>query len=248
MENKKYEGKIYCLISAIIIIGCYGVQRILSVCLDATRTLVLVEAMIFSIAVAIVYFLVTKSKEPFYGILISLLGFKMMPPGIGYLRELCPEAYLVYYIVTKATLVIFAFAIIKLFREQNYEQKMKALPILFLMAAVPFTSEISATVSSFINGYANGNRLYEYFIQFAFYALTMLVTLWYASKSNYINSKLICEYSIIALTVNLIRRISVIIIFSSKDYHVSKSYFCWIAIYIFFIAAFALLERKKQTK
>ncbi len=245
MESKKSTGKLYCLISAIIIIGCYAVQRVLSLCVDANRTLAVCEAMIFSLAVAAVYFLVTKSHEPFYGILISVLGFRMLPPSISALEEFSSGAYIVYYIVGRASLVIFAFAIIKLFRQQETEQKIGVLPILFLMIAVPFSNEISSTLASFADGYANGNKLWGYFIQFAFYALTMLIGLWYASRSNYINSRLICDYSIVALALNLARRLSVTVIYLARDWHISKSYFCWMAIYIFFIVAYFILKRKK---
>ncbi|MGN1421454.1 MAG: hypothetical protein ACI4XC_08080 [Eubacterium sp.] len=245
MKEKTDKGKLYCLISAVIIIGCYAVQKLTALAFPASRSLAIIEAMVFSLFVAVVYFLVTKSKESFYGILISILGFKMMPPAVASLKALSSGADIVYYIVTKAAIVIFAFAIIKLFKEQKYEQKIKALPILFLIVAVPFTNEIASTLSAFVNGYANGNKIYEYFIRFAFYSMAMLVTLFYASKSNKINSKLLCDYTIIALLVNLARRISVIVIYSIQGFHISKSYFCWLAIYIFFIAAFSVLKSKK---
>lgn len=245
MKEKIDRGKLYCMASAIIIIGCYAVQKLTAASFSVNRNFAIIEAMIFSIFVAVVYFLVTKSKEPFYGILISILGFKMMPPDIFALKSLSPEADIVYYIVAKAAVVIFAFAIIKLFREQKYEQKIKVLPILFLITAVPFTNEIAAVLGEFVNGYAKGNRVYEYFICFAFYSLTMFVTLLYASKSNKINAELLCDYTIVALFVNLARRISVIIIYSVQGLHISKSYFCWSAIYIFFIAAFSVLRYKK---
>lgn len=245
MKEKTDKGKLYCLISAVIIIGCYAVQKFTALAFPASRSLAIIEAMVFSLFVAVVYFLVTKSKESFYGILISILGFKMMPPAVSSLKALSAGADIVYYIVTKAAVVIFAFAIIKLFKEQKYEQKIKALPILFLIVAVPFTNEIASTLSAFVNGYANGNKIYEYFIRFAFYSMAMLVTLFYASKSNKINSKLLCDYTIIALLVNLARRISVIVIYSIQGFHISKSYFCWSAIYIFFIAAFSVLKSKK---
>lgn len=245
METKNKTGKIYCLISAVIIIGCYALQKILSLCADASKTLVLLEAIAFTAAVAVVYFLVIKSNEPFYGILISILGFKMLPPSISNLKAFSPAGFLVYYTVTKAALVIFAFVIIKLFRQQKNKREIKALPIIFLIVSVPFTNEIASQISSFVNEYANGNMLYEYFIRFAFYTLTMLITLWYASNSNKINAKLLCDYTLVALAVNLARRISVIVIYTAKNYHISKSYFCWVAIYVFFIASFSLLRRKK---
>lgn len=245
MKEKMNKGRLYCLISAILIIGSYAVQRLTSVAFPVDRSLAIIEAMIFSIFVAVVYFLVTKSEEPFYGILISILGFKMMPPNISSLKELSIGADIVYYTVTKAAVVIFAFAIIKLFREQKYEQKIKALPILFLIVAVPFTNEIASNLSDFAKSLTNGSMLYEYFIRFALYSVTMLVTLYYASKSNKINSKLLCDYTIIALLVNIAKRLSVILILAMKNTHISKSYFCWLAIYIFFIVAFSLLKSKK---
>ena len=73
---------------------------------------------------------------------------------------------------------------------------------------------------------------------------------------NYIKGVRLCDYSsfrfvacyeFIALTINILRKLGVVGVYAVKGTHISKSFYCWIAIYIFFIAVFAIaLQRKKR--
>ena len=112
MKEKMTQGKIYCLISAVLIFGSYIVQRALKLVLVQDRSTVIIEAFVFSLLTAVVYFLVSKSREPFYGVLMAIFGIRMLPPEISTLAEFSAEADLVYFIVKKFAVVIFAITII----------------------------------------------------------------------------------------------------------------------------------------
>lgn len=243
------SDKLNCLISVLIIIGCIAAQRFIAILASPGKTVLLIEAMVFSLAIAVVYFLVISSKNTFYAILTAVFGFRMMPPSINGIGDYSISAEILYYIVSKAALVFFAFAILSLYRRQKDDKnKIKTLSILCLLVVVPFCTEIGNTLASYADSIFPDNKLYNYFIKFAMYSLACLFTLIFASKSNNINSKFICDYTLVALCVNIARRMSVIAIYTVNDYHISKSYFCWVAIYIFFFIAFFALKKSREKK
>lgn len=245
MKTKISKGKIYCLISVAIIFGFYILERVLDVCLDITREMAIVEAIVYSLSTALVYFLVTKSKEPFYGILTAIFGFRMMPTKITGLSALSEEAGLVYFIVQKFSLIIFAIAIIKLYRLQKTPREIRPLPILITIVAVPFCTEVYSQVADSLTN-ITGSMLYGYFACFIIYSLTMLVLLFCAVRTNFQSARLIINYELVALALNIGRRICTVLIWAVQGTHISKSYYCWIAIYSFFFLAFLLLRIKKQ--
>ncbi|MGN1122814.1 MAG: hypothetical protein ACI4RR_00605 [Eubacterium sp.] len=246
-NNKITKENIYCILAAVIIIGCYATERLITLCIPPQREILLCEAIVFSMLILVTYLLILRSKNSFYGILIAILGLRMMPAQITRLGEFSPPAQMLYYIVGKAAIVIFTFAIIKLYDSQGYPRKIKPLPILCLLIAVPFTNEIADTVCNFILPYCNGNMLYIYFTRYAIYSATLIITLWYASACNKISARLICEYTLIALCVNMARRLCVISVYSAWGVHISRSYYCWVAIYVFFFIAFFIMRKKKMS-
>lgn len=238
-ENK--TGKLYCLISVLLIIGSYAYKG------QSSRTLVLCEAIVFTVVAAAVYFLAIKSNDVFFGILTAVLGFRMLPPEIPALADFSAAGELVYYIVGRFSIVLFAIVIIKLYTAQDEPRQIKPVPILLLLFGVPFTMEAAGKVSEFAYLHIASTMLYPYFISFTAYAAILLFTLWYASRSDHLNAMLITDYTIVALFVNMARRLAAIFVCAVHSEHISKSYFCWVAIYIFFIAMFSLLRRKKQS-
>lgn len=245
IENK--TGKLYCLISALLIIGSYAVQRAITLLVAPSRTLVLCEAIIFTVIVAVVYFLVMKSNEAFFGILTAVLGFRMLPPEISALADFSVAGEFVYYLVGRFSIVLFAMAIIRLYASQEEQRQIKPVPILLLLFAVPFVMGIADKASQFAYLHIASTMLYPYFISFTAYTAILLFTLWYANRSDSINARLITDYTIVALLVNTARRLAVILVYTLRSEHISKSYFCWVAIYVFFIASFYLLRRKKRS-
>ncbi len=245
MKAKISKGKIYCLISVAIIFGFYILERVLDICIDVTREIAIIEAIVYSLSTALVYFLVTKSEEPFYGILTAMFGFRMLPTKINNLSSFSEEAGLVYFIVQKFALIIFAIAIIKLYRLQKTPREIRPIPILVTIVAIPFCIEVYSYVSEALLN-ITGNMLYSYFACFIIYSFTLIVLLFCAVKTNFQSARLIIDYELVALILNVGRRICTVIIWAVQGTHISKSYFCWIAIYVFFILAFFVLRTKKK--
>lgn len=248
MRKKMTKGKIYCLTAVAIILGSYIIQKILHIVFDITREFAIIEAIVFTVATVIVFFLVTKSKETFYGILTAIFGFRMMPPDISNLAKLSPEANIVYFIVQKFSLLIFALAILWLYEQQEKPKQLKALPILCTMVVVPFFMDTQSEIAVYINSIANGNLIYSYFTGFIFYSLSMIILLFVATRTNVTGAKLIIDFQFVALLLNFGRRVCAVAINLAQGNHISRSYYCWIAIYIFFFIAFYVLRKKKTSK
>lgn len=245
MAERISKNRLYCLIAVAIILCSYISQRVLHICFDITKEFAIIEAMIFSIATVAVYFLVTKTNDSFYGILTAIFGFRMMPPTINGFEQLSAEANIVYFLVQKFSMLIFAVAILKLYELQEKPKKIRALPILCTILVVPFFIDIQDELSRYINSIANGNMLYSYLTGFIFYTLAMLILIFIAVKSNKDSARLITDYQMIALLLNIGRRVCAVAINLAWGNHISKSYYCWILIYLFFFIVFYVLRRKK---
>ena len=246
MKEKMTQGKIYCLISAVLIFGSYIVQRALKLVLVQNRSTVIIEAFVFSLLTAVVYFLVSKSREPFYGILMAIFGIRMLPPEISTLAEFSAEADLVYFIVKKFAVVIFAITIIKLYEQQEKPRQIKPIPIICAIIVVPFFNEIQSVVFNYLAGVSNGNLIYAYFSSFIIYSVAMLSLLFVATRCNSQGARLICDFQMLALLLNLGRRACAVIINLASSNHVSKSYYCWMLIYAFFFVAFCYLRNRRK--
>ncbi len=245
IKEKMNKGKLYCLVSAVIIFGAYAVQRVLNIAVEPSRTSVLIQAMAFTLLSAVVYFLISKSNEPFYGILTALFGIRMLPIEIPQLEQFSAGADIVYFLVSKVTFIIFAIAIIRLYRLQNKENSLTSLPIICAIFIVPFFNEINTVVSSYVAGISDGNMLYSYFIGFAVYSASLLCMLFVALRSNDTGARLICDFQLVALLLNAGRRVCAIIINAVQGNHISGSYYCYIAIYVVFFIAFFILRKKR---
>lgn len=246
MKDKLSKGKLYCLISVIIIFGSYIIQKVLHISCDITREFAIVEAIIFSLAAAAVFLLVIKSSESFYGILTAIFGLRMMPPDISGLEKLSPEANIVYFLVQKFSMLIFALAILKIYEQQKKPKQIRAFPILCTILIVPFFMDIQSGISVFLPSVTGSYMLYSYFSGFILYSAAMIILLFVAAKSNLPSAKLITDYQMVALLLNIGRRCCAVIIALAQGNHISRSYYCWILIYAFFFAAFLILRKKKN--
>lgn len=245
LKEKMSRGKIYCLISAVIIFGAYVSQRVLNIVTEPSRTSVLIQAMVFTLLTAIVYFLISQSNEPFYGILTALFGIRLLPVDIPQLEQFSAGADIVYFLVSKVTFIIFAIAIIRLYRLQNKGNSLTSLPIICAIVIVPFFNEINTVVASYVASISNGNMLYSYFIGFAVYSASLLCLLFVALRSNNMGARLICDFQLVALLLGAGRRACAIIINTVQGNHISRSYYCYIAIYVVFFIAFFILRKKR---
>ncbi len=245
MIEKISKGKIYCLVSAVLIFGIYILQKVINIAVEPTRSIVLLQAFVFSLVTAIVYYLLSKSGEIFYGILMAMFGIRMLPPDIQALADFSQGANLLYYFVQKFAFVIFVAVIVKLYEQQEKPRMIKPLPIICAIIVVPFVDEISNTLRSFLLS-QTGNMLYAYLSDFAVYAIAMIFLLYVAVRCGDVSSRLVCNFQIVALLLNLGRRACAVIYFLINGAHISKSYYCWILIYCFFIGAFYILRKRRM--
>lgn len=245
MAEKMSKGKIYCLVSAVLIFGIYILQKVLNIAVVPSRSIVILQAFAFSLVTAIVYFLLSKSGEPFYGILMAIFGIRMLPPDIYNLADFSQGANLLYYFVQKFAFVIFAAAIVKLYEQQEKPRMIKPIPIICTIIVVPFFNEISSTLHSFLLT-QTGSMLYAYFSDFAVYAAAMIALLYVAVRCSRKSARLVCDFQIVALLLNFGRRACTIIYLFAIGEHISKSYYCWLLIYSFFIVVFYILRKRRM--
>ena len=244
MKEKISSGRINCILSAIIVFGSYIVERVLSMGAEVNKTSVLVQAFCFTLATGVVFLLISKSDEPYYGIMMALFGIRMMPPEITALEDITASAGFIYFIVQKFALVLFIITIIHLYREQMSENKIPVIPILATACVVPFFNEIMTAMSDYIIK-LSGNMLYVYFSQFAIYSCAMIVLLYIAFRSNNLGARMICDFQLVALVLGIGRRVCAVVITTLVNGdHISRSYYCWIAIYVVFFIAFYIVRKK----
>lgn len=248
MAKKLSTGKQYCLISALIIFASYIGERFVNVFVDESRPLILGEAFVFSLLTFAVYMLLVNSRESFYGILIAAFGFRMMPPDIiGLINGESMAAGVVYYIVEKMAMIIFAFAILRLYRLQEADDYISPLSIIAILVLMPFANDVTTVISNYLLAFT-GKMYASYFASFAIAAAVQLVLLFLASQTTAKGALFICDFQIVALLLNLARRITAVIIMMIRGNHVSKSYYVWIVIFAFFAVVFALMRKKTTTK
>ena len=244
MKERISSGRINCILSAIIVFGSYIVERVLSMGTEVSKTSLLVQAFCFTLATGVVFLLISKSEEPYYGIIMALFGIRMMPPEITAFDDITVSAGFIYFIVQKFALILFIITIIYLYRKQKGESKIPVIPILATACVVPFFNEIMDAMSNYLIE-ITGNMLYVYFSQFAIYSGALLVLLFIALRSNNLGARLICDFQLVALALNIGRRACAVVITTLvNSAHISRSYYCWIAIYVVFFIAFYIVRKK----
>ena len=245
MKEKLFSKQnIMCAIATIIIVGSYALQRILEIKITPDKNLVLVMSIVFILLLAIVFYLISRSNNPFFGILAALLGYKMMPPSVSYLSATV-DGDTLYFLVGKAAALVFVFIIYRLYKSQPEPHEIRSLPLLAILLSVPFFSEIATAVSRYLI-YKTGNMLYCYFAQFALYAIAIVVVLIIAYKSGYSSLRFTAYFEFAALSINILRVLCKICYFALQHQHVSKSLYGWIAVYAVLIVAFAVATKVKE--
>lgn len=238
--------RFFCAVAIGLVTLCYAVERLLEVFSNVDGATACALAGIFTVVTAVIIAVCARSRNAFYGMLVALVGYKMMPPTIPALNSLATGSSILYYIAQNASIALFIVVLIKLYKEQK-ENKISLISALACALVVPFFAEIGNTVGGYLMMYMNQNMLYLYLSQFAFYSLAVLAVFVIAYKSGYNSFRFVACYEFIALTINILRKLGVVGVYAVKGTHISKSFYCWIAIYIFFIAVFAIaLQRKKR--
>ncbi|MFR5875736.1 MAG: hypothetical protein ACLUFN_04530 [Eubacterium sp.] len=234
-----------CLLSIIIIIASYAAERLIEMFSTPTKSFALILSAVFSALAVVVFIILLKSKNPFFGLLTSLIGYKMMPPSINMLTQESLYGEAAYYLACKASVILFVVLIIKFYFMQSEPRKIKILPILAIMLVVPFFSEIGADSLDFFLT-KTGSMLGYYIANFICYIAASLIILGIAYKSNYESMQFTAYFESTALGVNALKRLGAITANVSQGNHISRSYYVWLVIYALLIACFWIAKQKKK--
>lgn len=242
---KPNKSQIQCSIAMAIIVIGYAVERIISIAFDLDKTASLIMAMVYTVLLAIVYCVVSSSKDHVFALLAALLGYKMMPPDIAELNNTSLDGAMLYFIVRKVAVVLFILLVLKGYELQEKPRMIKPVPILAIMVAVPFAASIADQIGSYMM-IQTRNMLYVYFSQFIGYGLATLVILLIAYRNNYESMAFTAVFEYAALAINILRRGAVVAVNLISGTHVSKSYYVWIVLYAALIVLTAILRRMKK--
>lgn len=235
------------VLAIIIIIAGYAIERVISIFFEPNKNLAIIMAMAYTALVAVVYFLVSKTDDPFFGLLAAVLGYKMMPPNVSMLNETTVDGTMLFFIVKKVAVVIFVLLILKLYEAQPKPRAIKPLALLSLMVMIPFFTAIGEKFDTYFM-YQTGSMLYVYFTDFACYAMATMVIIGFAYQSGYESMVFTAYFEYMALAINILRRAVVVIAKLAANEHVSKSYYVWIALYAILICVTAIAKKMKTKK
>lgn len=242
---KLTKDKSTSIISIVITVAAYASERLVEIFVQPTRTVAFVLVVGMTLALALVYLLLLKNKNVFYGLLAALIGYKMLPPTISMIAKMSIYGDMVYYLVRCLGSIIFLVLVIHYYKLQKGKDKIMSVPVLMIMWAVPFFTKI-AEKSYYFLMIKTGNMLYYYFACFALYAIASMVILVVAYKSNYASMRFTSYFEFVALGINALKKIGSIIALSISHSHISKSVYCWIALYIILAICFYVAKEKKK--
>ena len=246
MDKKLFtKENIMCVLAMIIIVLSYGAQRIVEVTLQPDKSLALVLAIIYTLLLVITLYLISRSNNSYFGILTALIGYKMMPPPVGFLGQTTPDGATLYAIVGKAAALLFVVVIYKLYKSQEEPHEIRSLPLLTILLSVPFFAELAQIITKYLM-YKTGSMLYCYFAQYACYAAAVLAILGVAYVSGYSSLKFAKYFEYTALSINILRHAGRIVYLAIAHEHISKSYYVWIALYVVLMICFFVAEKKKK--
>lgn len=237
------KGQIYALVSLFIVFACYAAEKAFKRLTAWNNTSALLQAVVFTAAVAVVLILLEKSKDIYFGLIAAIFSFKTLPPDILMLRSTNMDAAAVYYLVRKAALVIFLYEIYKLYKSQGSKKEIHAVPIAALILVVPFINEISNQFSRFAL-IKTGSMMLPYAIQAGLYiaAMAVLLAVCFIYKGK--SAALVADFTMLCMVINIARKAVSAVIIANAGVHVSKSYICWIIIFAALLVAFAVTRRK----
>lgn len=252
MSNiKGMNNQTNAILSIIAILIAYAGERLVEIFTEPSRTYAFALMVAMVLAVAIVYLLLSKNNNSFYGLLAALVGYKMLPPSINMVDEVSVTGELAYFIFKKACALIFIYLIIKFYNMQKDNNKIKVVPIVAIMLSVDFFMEIGYQSREFFL-MRTGSMLGVYMSFFACYAIAHLVVLFVSYKSNYTSLRFATYYTYMALGINALKRVGAIIANEVMGSHISRSYYAWIAVYaviaILFTVAKSVAKKKELAK
>lgn len=248
MGNLKItKDKTTAVIAIIITVGAHAVERLIEIFAEPSRALSFGIAVVMTLLLGVVCLLLFKNKNTFFGLLAALLGYKMLPPTIKMVTDMSLYASELYYLVRCAAMLLFIIIIVKFYRQQKGDEKIEVLPILAIMMSVPFFMQIASHSYRFFM-IKTGSMLYYYFASFACYIIASLVILAIAYKSNVASMRFTAYFEFVCLGINILKKVGVIIALAIQGDHISRSNYCWIAIYAVLIFCFWLAKEQKKKR
>ena len=241
------KGQMTALAALFIVFACYAAEKAFKRLTEWNSVSALLQACVYVVCVVVVYFLIVKSKETYFGMISALFAFKIMPPQLIMLQYANADAYMIYYIAGKAAIVLYILAIYKLYKSQPSPKEIKAEPVLAVILVANFISPISEKLSAYVFG-KTGTMMLPYAVQALCYILIMAVLIIVACMNSGKSATLVTDFSIIGLVINILRKTASLLILASAGMHISKSYFCWIAIYAVLIVCFVIVRKKRELK
>lgn len=203
----------------------------------------MMEALVFTALTFVVYLLIAKSKEAYYGILMAMFGIRMLPIDIFNLGDFSKITNLAYFLVDRVSVIVFLLIIIMLYRSQKKPAEIKAIPIIAIITIVPFFNEIQSTVFEYLVSISNGNLMMAFMSEYIVYSVAMIALLFVATRSNKTGIRMICDFQLLALTLNIGKRTVAVAINLFKNQHISGSYYGWILVYIVFFLMFYFFRK-----
>lgn len=239
------KNQLTALASMIIVVAVYVIERAFKRFSQWNETAALVQAIIYVALCLVVYLLIVKSKDVYFGIISAVLAVKLIPPDLIMLKKINMDAYFVYYIFSKFAVILFLFAIYQLYKGQK-KKELSPVPVFALLVTVPFITEIAAVVSKYAL-YKTGSMMLPYASQAGCYILAMAFLGALALILGGKNGTMISDFNILCFVINMARKAFSALVLTYSGMHVSKSYICWIMIYTVLIVSFVLIRKKITT-
>ena len=240
-ENKKS------ILVICVIIFSYAAERIIELFVPQSRELGIILAMVYTLLLMFTVLALYKSEDSCWGLLAALFAYKMMPVSISFLFSYSQSAALLYFIVQKAGALMFMGIIYKLYCAQDKNRKVSALTVLSIMLAVPFFAEIASVLTQYFLA-RTGSMLGGYMSQFAVYAFATFIILILSYCSSLHSLRFAAAYETVALSINILKYGAKIGYRILNSWHISRSFYVWIALYFILIMCFALAVKIKTQK
>lgn len=244
---KGNKNKYLYILSIIILVFSYASVKLSGVFLNPDKRFSILLCVLYVVLIAAVLLICVKNKSPFFGLLSALMGYKMLPVSIPFLEQYSREADLLYYIAGRVSVVLFVALIVKFYSMQEKPRAIKPLPILAIMLCIPFFNEIIEKAGKFFTQ-TTGSMLSEYLIGFALYAFANIIILLIAYKSGYESMRFTAYFEFMALGINVLRKASAVVVLAAGGSHISKSIYCWIAVYAGLIVIAYIMKQHAKNK
>ncbi len=243
-----FKDKKLSLAAIFVIVFGYASERMAEIAnFEKTKAFALAVGGIMSVLFVLSAVLIYKSKNITFALLASVLGLKMMPPGVAMLSHESLWGSAAYFIVCKVAVVVYVLLAIRFYYLQRKPRAVKPLPILSLIFVIPFFNEIASASYDFFLA-KTGSMLGGYLTDLACYAVACVVILIVAYKTNYASMHFVASFEFIALAINILKRFGAILANVPSGRHISRVYYLWIILYVVLILLFALADRKKRSE